>query len=99
MAARLEIDLAFDAVGDRVGEDGVRRIGLHRLLATLRSPRALRELGRRARGGTVLVREDGLPLSAAQGAILLLAGLLPARRRIVVRAGGEREVSGPALLL
>jgi hypothetical protein len=71
MAERLGIDLAFDAVGDRTEEDGVRRIGLHRLLATLRSPRALRELGRAARGATVVVCEDGLALGAAQGAILL----------------------------
>src|SRR5580700_3315608 len=84
----LEIDLAFDAGGDRVEVDGVRRIGFHTIAAAARSPRALFGLLGGARCDTVVVREDGLPLSGVQVVVMVLIGLIPARRWIF---GEDRE--------
>jgi glycosyltransferase involved in cell wall biosynthesis len=97
--AHLEIDLAFDAGGDHVGEDGVRRIGLHAIVAAAKSLKSLHALLAGARGDTVLVREEVLPLSGVQATALLLVGLMPVRRWILVGHGRERTLSRLAYLI
>jgi glycosyltransferase involved in cell wall biosynthesis len=96
--ARLEVDLAFDADGDRIVEDGVRRIGFHVVAAAAKSPTALLALLRGARCETVVVRENGLPLSGVQAGALVLIGLVPARRWVHVRDERERVRSRSAFL-
>jgi glycosyltransferase involved in cell wall biosynthesis len=86
----LYIDLAFDAGGDRVTEDGIRRIGFHAIAAAAKSPHALLRLLRSAHSDTVVVMEDGLPLSGVQAVALVIVGLVPARRWVL--AGGAREL-------
>jgi glycosyltransferase involved in cell wall biosynthesis len=96
--SRIEVDLAFDADGDHVDESGVRRIGLHAIVAAAKSPRRLRALLAGARSDTAVVREDGLPLSGVQAVILVIVGLIPAHRWILMRPGRERVSSRSAYL-
>jgi glycosyltransferase involved in cell wall biosynthesis len=97
--AHFELDLAFDAIGERVEEDGVRRVGFHTLAAVLRRRGDLFAWMRKARCETLTVREDGLSLSGSQAAVLVLAGLMPARRWVHVRNGRERELGRSAFLI
>jgi glycosyltransferase involved in cell wall biosynthesis len=96
--AQLEVDFAFDAVGDYVGEGGIRRIGFHSIAAATRPRKALVRLLRGARCETVIVREDGLAHSGGQAVILVLVGLMPARRWLCVRPGRERQLGRAGFL-
>jgi glycosyltransferase involved in cell wall biosynthesis len=84
---RLEVDLAFDADGDRQGVDGVRRIGFHVFAAAVKSPTKLAALLRGARCETVFVRIGEPPLSGAQAIVLAITGFVPARCWEVERQG------------
>jgi glycosyltransferase involved in cell wall biosynthesis len=90
--ARLEIDLAFDAMGDHIDGDGVRHIGFHSAAAAISGHKLPLRWMREARCETVEVREDGLALSGAQATVLVLAGLIPAHRWVHVRRGNTRTM-------
>jgi glycosyltransferase involved in cell wall biosynthesis len=80
----LEVNLAFDAGGEGIGNDGTRAVGLHAIVSAAKSPRSLYTLLAGARCDTVLVRKDGLPQSGVQAMALVIVGLMPARRWTVV---------------
>lgn len=94
----LEVDLSLQAEDDRMSEDGVRRLGFRSIAAALRPPSTLLSLLRGARCETLVVHDDGLAFNGGQAVVLVLIGLMPARRWVYMRGGRELSLSRSAFL-
>lgn len=89
----LDVDLSFD--GRAAGRDAgdARLLGFHELAALAGAPRRLLALLRERRWDAVVVREDGLPLSAVQAVILAALAAAPAPWVELRDGGGSRRLS------